>query len=239
MKVSKATSGVEGDPRRQRSGGPRRLRLLAEMAEVTGLTRAMSKAMAPTVVRRRRHDPGQVLVDLAVTIADGGDCLSDLAVLRNQPALFGAVASHADGVTSGERRGRRAARRHTRRTSTGPQRCLVGGPRSHVEGDPLILDFDATLVDSHSEKGGRRSHLQAWVRLPALALLSRRHRGGSGGHSAAGNASPHDAADHVALLELALAQLPVTSDGEDPTVAWPCSCGPTRPGRARVRRSAA
>ena len=68
-------------------------RLLAEMAEFTGLTAAMSEAMAPTVLRRRRHDPGQVLVDLAVTIADGGDCLSDLSVLRNQPALFGAVAS--------------------------------------------------------------------------------------------------------------------------------------------------
>ena len=47
-------------------------RLLAEMADVTGLTAAMCKAMAPTVKRRRRHDPGQVLLDLAVTVADGG-----------------------------------------------------------------------------------------------------------------------------------------------------------------------
>jgi hypothetical protein len=28
-------------------------------------------------------------------LADGGDCLSDLAVLRDQPELFGAVASTA------------------------------------------------------------------------------------------------------------------------------------------------
>jgi hypothetical protein len=34
-----------------------------------------------------------VLRDVAVMLADGGDCLSDLAVLREQPELFGQVAS--------------------------------------------------------------------------------------------------------------------------------------------------
>jgi hypothetical protein len=43
--------------------------------------------------RRHRHDAGRVLRDLAVLLADGGDCLSDLAVLREQPELFGPVAS--------------------------------------------------------------------------------------------------------------------------------------------------
>ena len=68
-------------------------RLLAEMADFVGLTSALSEALAPTVHRHRRHDPGRVLLDVALTLADGGDCLSDLAVLRDQPALFGAVAS--------------------------------------------------------------------------------------------------------------------------------------------------
>jgi Transposase DDE domain group 1 len=63
-------------------------RLLAEMAEVTGLNEAMSDALAPTVRRSRRHDPGRVLVDLALMLADDGDCLSDLAVLRDQPTLL-------------------------------------------------------------------------------------------------------------------------------------------------------
>ncbi len=40
------------------------------------------------------HQPGRVLVDLAVTLADGGDCLADLAAFRDQEALFGPVASH-------------------------------------------------------------------------------------------------------------------------------------------------
>ena len=110
--------------------------------------------MAPTVERRRRHDPGQVLVDLAVMMADGGDCLSDLAVLRNQPALFGAVAStptasrvvdDVDASLLGAIRGARAEARIA---------AWAAGldPTSKV--NPVILDIDATLVDSHSEKEG-------------------------------------------------------------------------------------
>ena len=63
------------------------------MAERSGLDAEISKALAPLVNRRRRHDPGRVLVDLAVTMADGGECIADLATLRQQPDLFGQVAS--------------------------------------------------------------------------------------------------------------------------------------------------
>ena len=62
-------------------------RLLTDLAERTGLDQGLSKALAP-LVRRRRHDPGRVLVDLAVTLADGGECIADLATLRQQPDLF-------------------------------------------------------------------------------------------------------------------------------------------------------
>ena len=67
--------------------------LLAELADRSGLTAGMSVAMAGTRRRRSRHDPGVVLTQLAVMLADGGDCLADLGVLRDQPALFGDVAS--------------------------------------------------------------------------------------------------------------------------------------------------
>ena len=50
--------------------------------------------MAPTKQRRRGHDRGEVLADLAVMIADGAETISDLATLRDQPDLFGPVASH-------------------------------------------------------------------------------------------------------------------------------------------------
>jgi hypothetical protein len=69
-------------------------RLLADLADQVGLTAALSAAMAPTKQRRRGHDRGEVLVDVAVMLADGGETISDVAVLRNQPDLFGEVASH-------------------------------------------------------------------------------------------------------------------------------------------------
>src|ERR1700755_324498 len=68
-------------------------RLLADLADATGLTAAMSDALAPVRRRASGHDPGRVAVDLAVMLADGGEAISDLAVLRGQSELFGPVAS--------------------------------------------------------------------------------------------------------------------------------------------------
>ena len=42
----------------------------------TRVTDALSEALAPMCKRRRRHDPGKVISDLAVTIAGGGDALA-------------------------------------------------------------------------------------------------------------------------------------------------------------------
>lgn len=70
-------------------------RLLAGMADRSGLTDAFSDALAGLRERRSGHDPGRVLTDLAVLLADGGRAISDLAVLRDQPVLFGPVASTA------------------------------------------------------------------------------------------------------------------------------------------------
>jgi hypothetical protein len=66
---------------------------LTELADRLGWTAALSAGMAPTRRRRSAHDPGRVVRDLIVAIADGGDCLADLSVLREQPDLFGEVAS--------------------------------------------------------------------------------------------------------------------------------------------------
>jgi Transposase DDE domain group 1 len=63
--------------------------LLRELADRVGLTTALGWR-GPGA--RRRHPDAAVLRDLAVLLADGGDCLSDLAVLRDQPELFGPVA---------------------------------------------------------------------------------------------------------------------------------------------------
>ena len=58
--------------------------LLCELADRTGLTRAMSVAMAGCGISWHTHDPGVVLTHLAVAIADGADCLCDIDALRKQ-----------------------------------------------------------------------------------------------------------------------------------------------------------
>ena len=67
--------------------------LLAETADRVGLTRELSRVLAGLRERRGKHDPGRVIRDLAVMLADGGDCLSDLRAVRDQQPLFGPVAS--------------------------------------------------------------------------------------------------------------------------------------------------
>jgi hypothetical protein len=69
------------------------LLLVAELADRVGLTAGLSAAMTHTRRRRSAHDPGVVLTQLAVMLAGGGDCLADIATLRQQPDLFGAVGS--------------------------------------------------------------------------------------------------------------------------------------------------
>ena len=127
-------------------------RLLAEMADLSGLTDALSEALAPICKRRRRHDPGRVLVDLAVTIAGGGDALSDLVALRHQPGVFGAVASVptafrvVDAIDDKLLAAIRAARATVRKAVWG------AGLNPVTEHGYVILDFDATLLDAHSDK---------------------------------------------------------------------------------------
>jgi Transposase DDE domain group 1 len=67
--------------------------LLGQVADKVGLTRALSSRLAGIKQRRRGHDPGRVIRDLAVMLVDGGECVSDLGAVRDQDALFGEVAS--------------------------------------------------------------------------------------------------------------------------------------------------
>lgn len=50
--------------------------LLAQVADKLGLTKALSLRLAAIKQRRRGHDPGRVIRDLAVMLAGGGECVS-------------------------------------------------------------------------------------------------------------------------------------------------------------------
>lgn len=118
--------------------------MLLKSAQVSGLAMELSCALGPWRTARSVHDPGKAVLDLAVTIALGGDCLADAAVLRAQPELFGAVASDptisrlidalgedSSAAVAATRRARAAAR------------ATVWGHRCPVSPDELVVvDLD-------------------------------------------------------------------------------------------------
>jgi hypothetical protein len=180
-------------------------RLLSDLADAAGLTEGLSAAMAPTKRRRRGHDRGEVLVDVAVMIADGGDTFSDLAVLRDQPDLFGQVASTPTAWRALEAVDEGALERIAAARAAARAKVWEAGA------DPgfYVIDFDGTLVTAHSEKqGAAPTYKRGFGHHPLLAFLDATDEA-LAGILRPGNAGSNTAADHVELLGRALAQLPV------------------------------
>jgi hypothetical protein len=180
-------------------------RLLCDLADELGLTDGLSAAMAPTKQRRRGHDRGRVLVDLAVMLADGGEAISDLAVLRDQPNLFGEVASLPTAWRTLEAVDEAALVRIAAARAAARAQAWAEGA------DPgfYVIDFDGTLVNSHSDKeGAAPTYKRGFGFHPLMAYLD-----ATGEALAAklrpGNAGSNTAVDHVEVLDAALAQLPV------------------------------
>ena len=187
--------------------------LLGELADRLGLTRALSWRAGRGETPRHRHNAGAVLRDLAVLLADGGDCLSDLAVLRQQPELFGPVASTPTAWRVMERvacdpdglAGLPAARAHAR--------AAAWRAGAHADG-LLAIDVDGTLLDAHSPKqGAAGTYKGGFGFYPLLAYLD---RGDGAGEALAGllrpgNAGSNTAQDHLDVVDLALAQLPTAA----------------------------
>jgi hypothetical protein len=183
--------------------------LLALAADRLGLTDGLRDALAGTRERRGGHDPGRVVCDLAVMLADGGRCVSDLAALAGQESLFGEVASVStarrvvQSVGKSELAGVRAARAAAR------ARAWAQGARP----ERVILDFDATPVLVHSEKEAAAGHYKGGFGFNPLIVSCGREI--LAGVLRPGNAGANNAKDHLALLDFALEQLPQGAlDGE-------------------------
>jgi hypothetical protein len=104
--------------------------LLAQVADKLAVTKALSLRLAGLKQRRRGHDPGRVIRDLAVMLADGGECVSDLGAVRDQEALFGPVAS--DSTAFGWSTGLPRAPVQARARIRGRSRGALPRPPSHV-----------------------------------------------------------------------------------------------------------
>jgi len=191
--------------------------LLAELADRIGLTATLSEATDSLRERRAGHDPGRVLVDVAVAIADGAVSISDVQALADQqglhastPTIWRVLADIANpGMLAATRQGRAQARDRAwlaRGELTGAE--LPGSRAAGTRIGQVVIDLDATLVTAHSDKQGARGNfkggfgyhpLGAWLdnTNEALAALLR-----------PGNAGSNTAADHLTVVDWALSQLP-------------------------------
>ena len=178
--------------------------LLVGLADRVGLTGAFAEAMGGVRKRRSRHDPGRTLRDLAVMLADGGDCLADLAALRDQVGLFGDVPSVATAWRALAALGpeRVAAVRRARAQARARVWELAGAPSR------VILDLDATLLTAHSDKERAAGTYKHGFGFHPLLCYEAETQEALAGILRPGNAGANTAADHVEVLELALAQLP-------------------------------
>jgi len=185
--------------------------LLREMAEYTGLVENVTGALIDTYKGVPGHQPGRVFTDLAVAVADGADAISGIGVLGDRQDLFGPVASMPTAwrvlaridveVLDRVREARGRARATAWAAGAGPD---LGGE--------LCLDFDATITIAHSEKENAAA---TWKRTfgfhPLLCFLDRPDLAAGealAGLLRPGNAGSNTAADHITVLDLALANLP-------------------------------
>ena len=191
--------------------GPAGARLLTGTVRATGLDTALSGALAPWRKPLAVHDPGKIIVDLALCAALGGRALSDLAVLRGQGELFGPVASDptvcrlmktlagdADAVEAAVEAARGEVRRRV---------WSLAGEHSPAAGisaeSPLVIDVDATLVEAHWAKEGAAPTFKGGFGYHPLTAWFDHGPDGAGQCAAImlrpGNAGANTAADSTSL----------------------------------------
>jgi hypothetical protein len=209
------------------------LALLRHLADKTGLTGGLSAALATP--RILVHDRGRVLADLSCAIADGARVISDFRAMSDQRELFGLVASVptawrtlAEIARGGARADKRItaavnmARRHAWAQVAARHGALPGIRLADKMLDGVVcIRLDATVTLAHSDKELAEANFKGFGHHPLLAACDN-----TGGEPLAwmlrrGSAGSNTAADHLALLDAAIAALPpgfrrklmVTADG--------------------------
>lgn len=186
------------------------LHALGAFADRLGLSEALSAVVPWTGERAPGHDRGKVLVQAMLMLTGGGSSCADIEALRVEDRLFGDVASAPTTY--------RTFRKITPKVRADLDAAFASvrrdvWARSSVTNNaaPVILDIDASLVQVHSEnkagtaptyKGGFGFHPMFCFADATGETLASMLRPGS--------ATANNAADHLAVLDAAIAQLPET-----------------------------
>lgn len=202
--------------------------LLTETIRASGLGVELSAALGrwrrPTAV----HDPAKIVLDLALTLALGGDCLADIALLRAEPGIYGRVASDPtvsraiDALAADVDAALNAI--DTARAAARARVWTLAGNRAPDHGidadQPLVMDVDATLVGSHSDKELAKPTFKRGFGFHPLCVFLDHGAAGTGEplqiRLRPGNAGSNTAHDHIAVVKAALRQLPQHQRGTRP-----------------------
>jgi hypothetical protein len=149
---------------------------------------------------------GRVVRDLAVMLADGGDCLSDLGVLGDQGTLFGAVCSDATAFRAIDRIASDPDGLERLRAAHARARARVW----ELAGAPALfdVDLDATLIGSHSEKEGAAGNFKGGYGFHPMLAYADETGEALAGELRPGNAGANTAADQIKVAEHAISQIP-------------------------------
>jgi hypothetical protein len=188
--------------------------MVRELADRTGLSTQVTAALADTYRGPWVYAPGAVFADLAAAVADGADCIDGVGQLcGDREHVFGAKASTTtmwrlvdQRIDAAHLPGIRAARGIARAAAWTAGAAPAGGQWLHI-------DIDATLVIDHSDN--KELAAPTWKKTyghhPLLAFLDRPEVAGGealAGLLRTGRAGSNTAADHITVLEQALASLP-------------------------------
>ena len=190
--------------------------MLREVADLSGLSKQVTAALADTYDGPWIHAPGDVFADLAAAVADGADCVDGVGqLLGDREEVFGAVASTTtlwrlvdERIDAAHLPAIRAARSHARARAWD-----AGAAPDHAGW--LHLDVDATITIDHSDN--KENAAATWKKTfgfhPLLVFLDRTDIAAGealAGLLRAGNAGSNTTADHVTVLNQALASLPAS-----------------------------
>jgi hypothetical protein len=186
------------------------LHALGAFADQLGVPAALSAVIPWAGERAPVHDRGKVVTHAMLMLAGGGNSCADIEHLRVEGRLFGSVAS--DSTTYRALTAITAPVLTEMNKAFGDVRRQVWA-RSSITNNraPVVLDIDASLVQIHSEnkagtaatfKGGFGFHPMFCFADATGEALAFRLR--------PGNAGANDIADHLAVLDAAIAQLPET-----------------------------
>ena len=208
--------------------------MVRELADRTGLSAQVSAALADTYRGPWVYAPGEVFADLAAAVADGADCIDGVGQLcSDREHVFGAKASTTtmwrlvdERIDAAHLPGIHAARGIARAAAWAAGSAPAGGQWLHI-------DIDATLVIDHSDN--KELAAPTWKKTyghhPLLAFLDRPEIAGGealAGLLRTGRAGSNTAADHITVLEQALASLPAawrpdhSGDPDKPSVLVRC-----------------